>query len=211
MAGKKTTKKVTRKTSKKSTKKTAKKETAVAVAEERQPSVNLTPRQALFMQLYYDRESPTWGNAKQSAIAAGFSENIACQITYRRPKWWLDSVRQDEVASLVEQHIVEVLNMPNVTQAMGPFGPIMKTETIVEDTGEVYKTGKKKGQPKTRKKKIKVPILVRDVSMIKEKTAVAKLAAPAYDEKYKKAASNNNFIFNMVSDREKFAWDTETT
>ena len=114
-------------------------------------------------------------------------------------------VRQSDIGGLIEAHITEVLTMPSVTQAMGPFGPIEKTETIIEETGEVYKTGKRAGQPKTRKKKIKVPILIRDTSIIKEKTAVAKLAAPAYDERYKKAANTNNIIFNMTGDREKYA------
>jgi hypothetical protein len=35
------------------------------------------PRQALFLQLYYDSKSPTWGNAKQSAIAAGYTPEFA--------------------------------------------------------------------------------------------------------------------------------------
>lgn len=197
------TKKGNRKTPQKKSKKATTAE--VAVVEKRAEEIVTDPRRALFLQLYYDRESPTWGNAKQSAISAGFDDDYANQITYRKPEWWLGMVRQSDIGSLIEQHVTEVLNMPIVTQAMGPFGPIMKTETIVEETGEVYKTGPRKGQPKTRKKKIKVPILVRDVSMIKEKTAVAKIAAPAYDDRYKKANNTNNFIFNMTEDRQRFA------
>lgn len=212
MASKKGNSKSPRTKSKKSPKKdteitVVKEIEQIEVPEERQEVDKFAdPRQALFLQLYYDRESPTWGNAKQSAIAAGFDYDYSCQITYRKPKWWLDFVRQENLVSLIEQHFTEVLTMPSVTQAMGPFGPIEKTETIIEETGQVYKSGKKKGQPVTRKKKIKVPVLVRDVSIIKEKTAVAKIAAPAHDpDRYGKKANTNNFIFNMTGDREKYA------
>lgn len=208
MATKKGNSKSPRSNSKKSTKKDTE---IVVVQEERQEMENFVdPRQALFLQLYYDKESPTWGNAKQSAISAGFDYDYSCQITYRKPKWWLDFVRQENLVDLIEQHFTEVLTMPSVTQAMGPFGPIEKTETVIENTGEIYKSGKRKGQPVTRKKKIKVPVLVRDVSIIKEKTAVAKIAAPAHDpDRYgRKAGGTNNFIFNMAGDRQKYAWNT---
>ena len=164
------------------------------------------PRKALFLQLYLDRESPTFGNAKQSAIQAGYDEDYASQITYQRPKWFLEFLRQQQFVDLAEAHLREVLMMPNVTQAMGAFGPLEKTETIKEDTGEVYKTGKRKGQPKLKNKKIKVPILVRDVSMIKEKTAAAKIVLPAHDpEVYgKKDGPKLSFTYNVKEVRQRY-------
>jgi len=166
----------------------------------------LTPQQALFLQLYYDRESSTWGNAKQSAITAGFSEEYSNQITYRKPEWWLGMVRQQDISGLIEQHILEVLSLPNVGVLMGPFGPVEKTEQITVETGEVYKTGKRIGQPKTKQKKIKVPIMVPHVSIIKAKNEVIKLAAPAHDpDRYgKKAGNTNKFVFNMAPMKEKY-------
>lgn len=194
------------------TKITKKKATKAVAVKERKTEKELKkystkdPRQTLFLQLYYDNHSPTWGNAKQSAIASGYSENVACQITYKMPKWWLDFIRQQDVSGMIEKHIAEVLNLPTVTQVMGAFGPITQTETVQEEVG-VYKTGPKKGQPKFKKKKIKVPVMQPNMQIIKEKTAVSKLAAPAHnpDMYGKKMGGTNNFTFNMTPDRQKYS------
>ena len=158
------------------------------------------PRQALFLQLYYDNKSPTWGNAKQSAIAAGFGQEYANVITYKMPLWWSEFVRQTDIASLIEKHVSEVLTLPNVTQAMGAFGPITTTETIrVEKT---YKNGK----TRLVNKKIKVPVYVPNINVIKEKTAVSKLAAPAYDpDRYgKKDGPKFSFSYNRTEIVDKY-------
>lgn len=211
MASKKGNSKSPRKNSKKTT---TKAKAEVAVVEERRDEVEnkddvqiLEPRQALFLQLYYDPKSPTWGNARGSAIAAGYDEDYANQITYRKPEWWLGFVRKQPLIDKIELHFDEVMSLPNVTQAMGAFGPIEKKTVIVEETGDVYKSGKKKGQPKTKKKTVKVPVYVPNVAIIKAKNEVAKIAAPAHDpDRYgKKASGNNNFIFNISPDRERYA------
>lgn len=185
--------------------------TEVAIVEKDSLSADegviLSPQQALFLQLYYDRESPTWGNAKRSALSAGFSESMANQITYLRPRWFVDFCRQNSLIEKIEEHFREVMNLPNVAQAMGAFGPLEVTRTVVEETGEVFKTGKRKGQPKTRKVKVKEPVYVPNVAIIKAKNEVAKIAAPAHDpDRYgKKVGNNNKFIFNINPDRQKFA------
>jgi hypothetical protein len=189
------------------------KETAIVIQEEAPSEGEIVevynptdPRQALFLKLYYDNTSPTWGNAKQSAISAGFDYDYSCQITYRKPKWWLDFVSQQDIASLIEQHVHEVMSIPVVQQAMGAFGPLEKTEIIKEEAG-VYKTGPKKGKTKYKNVKIKTPIMVANLQVAKVKTEVMKLAAPAHNpEMYNrnKAGSGNKFIFNMMGDREKY-------
>lgn len=157
------------------------------------------PRQALFLQLYYDHKSPTWGNAKQSAISAGYTPDFANNITYKMPKWWLDFIGQINISSLIEKHVSEVLTLPNVTQAMGAFGPLTTTETIKVE--KMYKNGK----TRLVNKKIKVPIYVPNINVIKEKTAVSKLAAPAYDpDRYRQKAGGNKFVFNISPDRDRF-------
>lgn len=184
--------------------------TAVVTVEEKSlevvEGIVLSPQQALFLQLYYDRESPTWGNAKQSAITAGFGPEYANSITYKMPKWWSEFVGQHSLIAKIEAHFTEVMSMPNVSQAMGAFGPLEKTEIHIEDTGEVYKSGKKKGEKKMRKVKIKTPIMVPNMSLIKAKNEVAKIAAPAHDpDRYgKKAGNNNKFVFNMGPIKEKY-------
>lgn len=201
-----------------STKSTGKKKAAtvtttteVAIVEEKSQDVDegtvLSPQQALFLQLYYDPKSPTWGNARGSAMAAGFGEAYANQITYKKPAWWVGMVRTQNLMDKIEQHFDEVLSLPSITQAMGAFGPLEIKQVIIEDTGEVFKTGKRKGEAKTRKKTIKVPVFVPNVAIIKAKSEVAKIAAPAHDpDRYgKKVGNNNKFIFNISPDREKFA------
>lgn len=182
-------------------------ETAVSVVpEERQESVNLTPRQALFLQLYFNHQSSTWGNARQSALQAGFDEAYANRITYDQPQWFSDFLRRNTLIDKIERHFQEVLSMPNITQAMGAFGPIEKKEVIIEETGEVYKSGKKKGQPKTRKRTIKTPVYVPNIPLIKAKNEAAKIAAPAHDpDRYGRKQGGNKFVFNMAPDRERYA------
>lgn len=166
----------------------------------------LTPQQAFFMSCYSDPDSPTWGNAKQSAIRAGFSVEYANTITYLRPKWLSEFIGQQNLIKKIEGNFDDVLNMPNVSQAIGMTGPIFRTEIRIEETGEVYKTGKRAGQNKTRKIKEKVPVMVPNLKLIKEKIAIAKLAAPAHDpDRYgRKPANNNKFVFNMAPIKERY-------
>jgi hypothetical protein len=42
---------------------------------------HLSPKQALFLKGYTDRKSPTFGNAYQSAVAAGYASEYARKIT----------------------------------------------------------------------------------------------------------------------------------
>lgn len=208
MAAKKSTKKRKAKTSKKKATTTEVAVVAEVVEEKRQDTdqVVLNPKQALLLQLYYDPKSPTWGSARGSAIAAGFSENYANQFTYHKPEWFIGFHRKNSLIDKIETHFQEVMELPNITQAMGAFGPIEKKQVITEETGEVYKSGKRKGQPKTKKRTIKVPVYVPNVAVIKAKNEVAKIAAPAHDpDRYGKKSNTNNFIFNMTQDREKYA------
>lgn len=166
----------------------------------------LTPQQALFLQYYYNPTSPTWCNARGSAIAAGFGEQYADQITYRKPDWWLGMVRKENFMDKIHAHFIEVLNMPSVTQAIGMVGPVFRTEVQREDTGKLYKSGPHKGEKKFRNVKIKIPVMVPNKDIIKAKTDIAKIAAPAHDpDRYgKKAGNNNKFVFNMAVVKERY-------
>lgn len=175
------------------------------IPEERLPNGEveiLTPQQSLFLKYYYDTGSPTRGDAKNSAIAAGFSEEYSSTITYKRPKWWSVLVGQENsVKDLIEQHIVETLTLPSVTQAMGAFGPVFNKEKVKEQVGTF-----KNGKPKFKVKTVKTPVFVPNIQVIKAKTEVSKLAAPAHDpDRYgKKAGNNNKFVFNMALVRERY-------
>ena len=163
--------------------------------------VRKDPRKSAFLLYYYDRESPTYGNARQSALRAGFTETYANNITFLKPQWLLDFIGNLQSAKLAEAHLNEVLSLPIITQAMGAFGPITRTETI-----KVEKK-LKNGSIKFINKKVKVPVLIPNVSVIKEKTAAAKIILPAHDPKYKNGTPTNPtaFIFNMQNIREEYS------
>lgn len=55
------------------------------------------PRVALFKAAYCDPHLPTFGNCKQSAIAAGYTEQYADTITARLPKWLEELLQDDEI------------------------------------------------------------------------------------------------------------------
>lgn len=183
-----------------------KKKTAIVVHEEREAlpielsqEIITDPRKALFLRLYFDRESPTWGNMKQTALASGFSDDYAHSITSLKPKWLYDFIRQQDFVDLAETHLREVLMLPNIVQAMGAFGPLFKTEII--KVQKKYKNGK----TRMINKKVKTPVMVPNPAIIKEKTAASKVVLPAYDSKYKeREGAKNAFIFNIQAARDRY-------
>lgn len=54
----------------------------------------LTPQQEAFLSFYINPKSPTWGNARQSALKADYSSEYAGNITALMPKW-LDEALED--------------------------------------------------------------------------------------------------------------------
>lgn len=57
----------------------------------------LAPRQQRFLELYCDANSPTFGNRYQSAIAAGFSDMTARNLTHNKPSWYSEKLGQIKV------------------------------------------------------------------------------------------------------------------
>lgn len=162
--------------------------------------ISTDPRKALFLRMYFDKESPTWGNAKQSAIRAGFSEEYADCITYQKPKWFTDFGQQQNFVDLAEGHLREVLTLPNVSQAMGAFGPLVKRIP----TGK-FEYKKIKGKRKKVEIFLEEPIIVPNTSVIKVKNEAAKLVLPAYNPAYaKNAGPRVSFNFNVKAARERY-------
>lgn len=54
--------------------------------------MDLTPQQQLFLKYYLDPKSPTFGNALQSALKAGYAQEYAESITYKMPDWLSENV-----------------------------------------------------------------------------------------------------------------------
>lgn len=69
----------------------------------------LDPQQTAFLQAYTNPESSTYGNAKQSALAVGYSETYADSITVQ-PKWLSESLGQDKMVQKAEKNLENFLD-----------------------------------------------------------------------------------------------------
>lgn len=87
----------------------------------------LDPRQAKCWAAYVDPTSKTFANAKQSAIAAGYDEEYAGQIT--TSQWFLVKLRRIAMVAKAEEVFHSTLNISTLVPVMGAFGPIVDKET----------------------------------------------------------------------------------
>lgn len=157
------------------------------------------PRQLAFISGYQDPASPTFGNAFQSALAAGYSESYAKNITIQMPDAIVEKLGNDARVKKAEAHIDEVLDVPILVQAMGAFGPLFEripTGKKNKKTGEeIYKRGK--------------PIMVHSTSLMKEKSKIVEIVLPALKKNlYGKEHGGKvafNFNINPSGGRERYA------
>lgn len=102
----------------------------------------LNPKQADFLNHYLDKSSPTYANALQSAIKAGFSEEYAKKITVLAPKWLSESIQNyaarfdDEL--LFKKHL-KLLNKTEKIFIKGRTGKMERFDTEEPDTQAVGK------------------------------------------------------------------------
>lgn len=83
-------------------------------------------QQIRFIEAYFDPKSPSFGDAKNSGIAAGFSETYAEVLGTNRPKWLSVFIsRHTKLIDRATDRLEEVLNADVNEQAMGAFGPII--------------------------------------------------------------------------------------
>lgn len=106
---------------KKKTKKTNKK------GEDLNEEFFLDPRMDKAWIGYTNPKSPTFGNAKRSAINAGYSESYANLITTRDV--WLGKVRRSRLFGKAEKVLEETLDMETNLPLIGMFGPIIDKKT----------------------------------------------------------------------------------
>lgn len=157
------------------------------------------PRQALFLSLYLDPQSPTFSNVYQSAIAAKYSRDYAETLGSQAPSWFTENIRKRSFVEKAERHLEEVLDLPNIAQAMGAFGPVFEKK-------ESFSMKRlKNGKMKKVKKVEKIPVMVPQVAVIKQKTEVSKLVLPAHSpDVYGKKDKGSSFIFNIQPVRERY-------
>lgn len=62
-------------------------------------------KRRLFISLFYNEDSPTFGNSFASAMASGFKPATAWNLTSRKPSWWREAQRKN-TATYTPEHIV---------------------------------------------------------------------------------------------------------
>lgn len=127
------------------------------------------PRRQSFAVAYYDPLSDTYANALQSALKAGFAQEYAESILYKKPKWLSEIVGKMDIMEDLMRNFKAHVNLPIKVPAMGPFGPIIDKKTkkpyMVESNTrlklrqEITMFGLEKLNPDFKKKdKFEVPI-----------------------------------------------------
>jgi hypothetical protein len=117
---------------------------------------NLDPRQKLCWESYINPKSETFGNARQSALKAGYEDTYARTIT--DTEWFYDKIRRLNMLSKAEKVLDKTLDLPavdeegkvdvallrvqtdvskHITNTLGKHeGYTTKTETDVTSNGE---------------------------------------------------------------------------
>ena len=88
----------------------------------------LSTRSEKFWELYIDPESDTFGNVKESALAAGFSKAWSTQITYTRPEWFDEKVRDLRFISKAEKNLKKFLDMDTTNPIVTKDGEVLIKE-----------------------------------------------------------------------------------
>lgn len=84
------------------------------------------PRQALFLQYYFDPKSETFANALQSGLRAGFSQEYAESITSLMPSWLSEAIEDRSMISQAEKNLMEFLMMGTVNEGRTMKGEIFE-------------------------------------------------------------------------------------
>lgn len=75
--------------------------------------MDLTPQQQLFLNAYLDPQSPTWSNAYQSALKAGYSEDYAENITGQMPNWLSEKLGETQLVTTALNNLAATLLSEN--------------------------------------------------------------------------------------------------
>lgn len=139
------------------------------------------PRAQLFLAYYRDPKSPTFSNARASALKATYSEEYADNIMSLMPDWLSDVIgKPSPMLMKAERNLEEALDLPSMTQAMGAFGPIYE------------KVGKGKG---ARKK----PVMTYNKGLMALKIDASKFVAETVGKKkYSKKDGGEGNTYNVV-------------
>lgn len=76
----------------------------------------LNPQQELFLERYTNPKSSTFGNAVQSALEAGYTENYANNITGLMPEWLFENIGDMKRLKRAEKNLTEVQNLEIINE-----------------------------------------------------------------------------------------------
>jgi hypothetical protein len=150
----------------------------------------LDPRQLQCWNLYVDPKSETFGNANQSALAAGYSAGHSNLITTEG--WFKERVRRLNMLSKAERNLEDALDLPMKTQAMGAFGPLYKMRQ--------EKRKMKDGKTKTVSiPMLNKPIMVHNIGLLTLRTNTAEFIAERVGRsRYGKKDDGGGNTYNII-------------
>lgn len=104
----------------------------------------LDPRKAAFLAAYVDPESETFGNALRSALASGYSQEYAENITHKMPDWLAEKVGDSMLLLKAERNLNKMLSLETNLPVIGMFGPMYEQIPNGRDKNgkERFKRGK---------------------------------------------------------------------
>lgn len=162
------------------------------------------PRQQLFLAHLLDPKSITFSNVLRSALAVGYSETYANNLTVQMPRWLSENLGRVSMLQKAEHNLENVLEMPTRVQALGAFGPIFAKEV------RKVKVKLKNGKTVLRNKVARVPVMKQDVGLLKIKTDTSEFIAErigreVYGRNVADPTVQNNFFIFDDSQRKRIA------
>jgi len=110
----------------------------------------LTPRQFEFLSYYNNPKSPTFGNALQSALKAGFAQEYAETITAQMPEWLSENLgRRKRLLHKAEQVLEDSLDWEEKNLRLDSAKFIAKTQGKDEGYSDRVEHTGKNGTPLT--------------------------------------------------------------
>jgi len=105
---------------------------------------SLDPRQIAFLSGYLNPDSPTYANALQSALKAGYSQEYAESITKQAPNWLTENLGTDKLVNKALNRLDELLGDTEDKKVVADLAKFVlktkgnfKEKTETEHSGEV--------------------------------------------------------------------------
>lgn len=91
----------------------------------------LNPQQETFLAGYVDPESPTFGNALQSALNAGYAQEYAENILHLFPDWLSEKLGDTELLNKAERVLHKTLDLEAVNEEGNVDSSLLRVQVDV--------------------------------------------------------------------------------